>query len=299
MDIKHGLLAEEINKHVQACLLSRTRHEIVEIWAKFRVFLKKSGYKDRSVKTIIAKIRKQIKNNLQPDLYKAHVRRLQWVNEIIVNDAKTLEKVKKSDLKNFKKRRNSSDNVVNDFKGMLAQASKMINSYSYSDITLGLALLTGRRTIELLKTGTFKYVDKDHVKFSGQAKKREKVSKAYTIPVLNGQAKEVCKALELLRKVRDFSQTENEEVHNIVSSNLNKAVRKNFENYSPKLLHVHDLRKIYASYCLEKVRGNDKYIKEMNRRYFLGLILGHYNEEEGNTNSISNGERYEDFIIHE
>ncbi|WP_343794977.1 protelomerase family protein, partial [Sphingomonas trueperi] len=56
----------------------------------------------------------------------------------------------------------------------------------YSHLALGLALATGRRSIEVLKTGRVKKVGRYQVEFSGQAKKRGGVdySQAYHIYTL-------------------------------------------------------------------------------------------------------------------
>ena len=75
-------------------------------------------------------------------------------------------------------------------------------------IAVALILTTGRRNIEILKTGSFKYVSKNVVLFEGQAKKKNGiVAKPYEIPIMYSDARKVVAALKRLRSHATIKKT--------------------------------------------------------------------------------------------
>lgn len=149
-------------------------------------------------------------------------------------------------------------------------AVEYISTYDYKKITIGLAILTGRRTSEILKTASFKVIDNAHIQFTGQLKQNN--SKAYTIPVLCDSGK-IVEALDNLRIIKAYDTIKS--VNSKESSLLNQMVKKNLKVWHVGL-KMHDLRRFYAYVCYHYKFYNES--KQGNRQTFDGYtmeILGH------------------------
>lgn len=148
-------------------------------------------------------------------------------------------------------------------------------SATWQKLTLGILIATGRRTIEILKTGDF-YLDKTHdnngyiCMFSGQAKEGLFPVGRYEIPLL-APFNFVKEALDILRQklpsnISDISNTEvNETYAKSLSKNLSSVTKDS-------RLKPHDLRAIYAISCYNLLKGN-----KMSMIGFISRILGHAN----------------------
>lgn len=153
---------------------------------------------------------------------------------------------------------------------IIEMAVNFISSYDYKKISIGLAVLTGRRMAEILYTGKFDIVDNSHVFFTGQLKQND--NQGYEIPVLC-DANLIIKALSNLRVLRSYKSIKN--VNEKESGYLNKEVKKHFDKYS-KGLSMHDLRRFYAYVCYHYNFHSEA--KAENRQTFDGYtkqILGH------------------------
>lgn len=153
---------------------------------------------------------------------------------------------------------------------IIEMAVDFISSYDYKKISIGLAVLTGRRMAEILYTGEFDAVDSNHVFFTGQLKQND--NQGYEIPVLC-DANLIVKALSNLRVLRSYKSIKN--VNEKESGYLNKEVKKHFDKYS-KGLSMHDLRRFYAYVCYHYNFHLEA--KAENRQTFDGYtkqILGH------------------------
>lgn len=153
---------------------------------------------------------------------------------------------------------------------LIKLAYNFIQSYDYIKITIGLAILTGRRTSEILKTANFEFIDSSHVFFTGQIKQNDNLG--YKIPVLF-DAKIIIESLEKLRIMKSYNSIE--EVNFREASVLNKSVKQLLKKWS-KTLKMHDLRRVYAFVCYHYVFNKEA--KENGRQTFDGYtmeILGH------------------------
>lgn len=146
----------------------------------------------------------------------------------------------------------------------------------YSHLTLGLALATGRREIEVLKLGRFKKAGEFELEFSGQAKKREGVdySESYRIYTLVAAdlVLEAFAALRALPEVEELQHLDNIAVNNRVHSNLNQLAKRTLGD--PARVFK-DSRKIWARAVFELHFNRDERWKKVNETVFWREMLGH------------------------
>lgn len=189
----------------------------------------------------------------------------------------------------------------------VAQLKLPINIYckkpQIAPWTLALCLLTGRRTIEVLKTGTFSEPQRGHsllepagmssVLFSGQAKTKDSENARtapYRIPVLTPRPELIIERVAELRAHLDLEGMTNAQISQKFQSTLNAQafrifnylnsteLREEFARQYPKSkLHNEDekvtpkmLRAAYAATCWK--RRSDPLIQI---EPFLAEILGH------------------------
>jgi hypothetical protein len=110
---------------------------------------------------------------------------------------------KEDDKSSLKKKLNKSIKVNPDWVKGIVNDILNNNSPSERDLAIAIALATGRRTTEVMKTAKFKAVDNQTLLFSGQLKTKNRkifeVLDSYEIPCLVN-AKLIVKALSRLRK---------------------------------------------------------------------------------------------------
>ncbi len=161
------------------------------------------------------------------------------------------------------------------------------HSVSYGKLLVSLALATGRRSIELLHTGSFKAIagKQDQLMFEGQAKRRKGIkSKAYLIYVVGCTPDEVLNGVERLRSHKDVAKTlkeastlpkieQNAFIKRRTQSNKSEAVKRSFNN-NPKRTFK-DCRAIYSRYCVDKKKPSN-----MDSIIFLKDLLGHAGIQE-------------------
>ncbi|NPZ19539.1 hypothetical protein DZ956_022450 [Pseudomonas aeruginosa] len=146
----------------------------------------------------------------------------------------------------------------------------------FSHLTLGIALATGRREIEVLKLGRFKKAGEFELEFSGQAKRREGVdySDSYRIYTLVSADLVLAsiKALRELPEVQDLQHMDNVAVNNRVHSNLNQLTKRVFRDNRRVFK---DSRKIWARAVFELHYTRDPKWKKVNETVFWQSMLGH------------------------
>lgn len=146
----------------------------------------------------------------------------------------------------------------------------------FSHLTLGIALATGRREIEVLKLGRFKKAGDFELEFSGQAKRREGVdySDSYRIYTLVSADLVLAsiKALRDLPEVQELQGMDNVAVNNRVHSNLNQLTKRVFND--PRRVFK-DSRKIWARAVFELHYARDPKWKKVNETVFWQAMLGH------------------------
>jgi hypothetical protein len=120
--------------------------------------------------------------------------------------------------------------LITDNDEIIKIAINLLYSERFQELAIGLLLLTGRRTIEILKTANFSYVDENKVLFTGQAKSRESNTGGYEIYTLCN-ANFICESLVRLRHLKDFSNHENRKVESSTSGPLGQTTRKKFNGF--------------------------------------------------------------------
>jgi Telomere resolvase len=143
------------------------------------------------------------------------------------------------------------------------------------DLAVAIGLITGRRMIEIFKTGTFTAVGEDcRMRFGGQVKKSDYAeATSYDIPVL-APPELVKKAVARLRSLKDCSELTKREGNLKWSNSCNTAARRLLGEGR----HFHDLRALYAV-----IAFNAALPHRFSLNAFIAKVLGH----EHLSNSIS------------
>ena len=193
--------------------------------------------------------------------------------------------------------------LIEDPDAIVRRATTLLNSYQWSEIAAGLAVLTGRRCTEVIKTAQFEYKTPYSVIFTGALKRGdEPVECVFEIPTLV-QAELVIGAIANLRsqlgaEIHDLSKRQ-------VSSRYSRAVAKKCDRYFDELvppredkdnLYTHLFRAVYATiasywYCPPTVPEIE----------FRAAIQGHYQiideRDPKLRRSIAAGRNYFDYRI--
>jgi integrase len=147
-------------------------------------------------------------------------------------------------------------------KRLLAAALGLLDSVKPLECALGLLLLTGRRTAEILHSAKL-YPKGEMMLFEGLLKQKDsEPAEALTIPIL-AASKPVLGALAFVRnKIKVDSPAE---ANNRYAKQISLLCAKHFgANYTP-----HDLRKIYAALAHSRFGNGQSF------RTYASAILGH------------------------
>jgi hypothetical protein len=198
---------------------------------------------------------------------------------------------------------NRTTQLISNPDAIVETAIKLIKSYDWSEIAAGLAVLTGRRSTEVIKTAQFEYKSEYSVLFSGSLKRRgEPVECVFEIPTLC-KARLVIGAIANLRnflgsKIQDLSL---QQISGQYSRSVSKKCDQHFEMLVPNRtgkdnLYTHLFRAVYATiasywYCPPTVPENE----------YRAAIQGHYQIlDEKNPElrrSLEAGRHYHDYKI--
>ncbi len=175
---------------------------------------------------------------------------------------------------NFEERL-SHQQLIDHPETVLERAEALLHSMRWDDLVTGLALCTGRRLAELLKSGRFFPKSLHTVLFDGQLKRRDLDLLPYEIPVL-ADAEQVLAAWRRLRALQDCSELSIEEVEARFSRPANQNANRCFSGLIPERegkndLCTHAFRGVYARlavwlYCPVRVKD----------LIYANTILGHY-----------------------
>ena len=183
---------------------------------------------------------------------------------------------------------------------VVTRATQLLQSREWSEIAAGLAVLTGRRSTEVLKTAVFERKTEFSVTFTGALKRKgEETIFSFEIPTLC-QAEYVVSAWEKLRKILPTGELTNAQV-NIYSDAVASACDKHFADLvqpteGREKLYTHLFRKIYATiatyfYCPANVDDAE----------FRAEIQGHFSGHEHLTlaerRSIASDRHYRSYVI--
>jgi telomere resolvase len=132
------------------------------------------------------------------------------------------------------------------------QGLLLVQSNEWAELIVGLALVTGRRFWELVKTGSFVEKSAYSVWFTGQVKGRGREDEAFEIPTLV-RAFLVVEAIKRVRRLIDGAELEDEysPAYQRYNQAVNKVVVQSFTDLIPvrvtrERLTVHVLRAVYA-----------------------------------------------------
>lgn len=147
----------------------------------------------------------------------------------------------------------------------------LLNAKSIYKQSIALALCSGRRPIELYKTGNFEAVDAHTVRFTGQAKnKGTGVRDNYIIPILFTTAAAFLKAFNEFRAktvAAGYPDLTSVQVNNRLGSELSAITRDVLENNE---LSFYACRAIYTRRAVDTLKG-----AAVDTQIYIADILGH------------------------
>jgi hypothetical protein len=174
-----------------------------------------------------------------------------------------------SDIKRREPRYFYSDDVIK-------KSITLLDHVSYTGLSLGLMLLTGRRMSEILYNGGFDYIADDRVMFSGQLKTRESpTAKTYpfSIPVLC-DANKIIEAFKRLRAMPQIAGIKSVRACNRKAGMIGDMCKNHYTDLIKDCVSK-DLRAAYAQICLVYKRNEARTDYEP---YFAD-ILGHATDD--------------------
>jgi hypothetical protein len=187
---------------------------------------------------------------------------------------------------------------LTDIDALLAQGVSLLESPAYSCLTLGVALLTGRRPYEVLVTASFTRVPETSyaLVFAGQAKTRERGAIApYRIPIL-AHADLILDACTRLRHTFDGSPYRPDATwtnHLRTSAALQQRVGKTLKEACTRYFHAYipdvspyDLRRVYVVIAHHRFA-----LPKQDLNAYIPTILGHGDTDTTTANS------YKDFYL--
>ncbi|NET48942.1 MAG: hypothetical protein F6K09_09495 [Merismopedia sp. SIO2A8] len=255
-------------------LSNKPKHEAIAFDAAkaVRVAWKQKGMTLLSQqKNLMIQFRNRLKDDLPPGHVGLRALNLSTQEWTRANQATTQRMVDRNQQQLF-----LSPQEVN---AIVTRATQTLLSQNWRELAVALAILTGRRMSEVIKTATFKRVSQYSVMFAGAVKRGGEVdSLCYEIPTL-------ClaeDAIHALQKIRDSMPTENLSVAqcNRFSKVLNDACGAFADLFPTPMgrdrLNFHSLRGGYAAiatffYC-------PQYVAEAE---FRAHIMGHFEKDDG------------------
>jgi hypothetical protein len=132
------------------------------------------------------------------------------------------------------------------------QAARLLDSRTWSEVAAGLAVVTGRRVSEILKTAEFSHKSNYSVMFTGAVKRRdESVPLSFEIPTLV-TANTVIDAISKLRSWLDTSNMTNRQINERYEQAVAQVCDRSFRDKVPLRsgkdnLYTHLFRAVYAT----------------------------------------------------
>ena len=174
-----------------------------------------------------------------------------------------------SDLKRREPRYFYSEDVVK-------KSIVLLDHTSYTGISLGIMLLTGRRMSEVLYNGNFEYIADDKVLFSGQLKTRESpTAKTYPFPIpVLCDANKIIEAFKRFRAMPAITSIKSVRACNSKAGTIGDMCKNHYKDLIKDCVSK-DLRAAYAQICLVYKRNENRTDYEP---YFAD-ILGHATDD--------------------
>lgn len=167
-----------------------------------------------------------------------------------------------------------------------------LSVWKWEALATGIALATGRRSIEVLIQGEFEQTGKYSISFSGQAKERTGIDHTNKFEIYSLiDADKVISAIEVLRNypnikamIKELNEGRhyqfNELVHNRTATHLNNFMREmmsgaNIDTGIGRNWVFKDTRAIYAAICFKLFFDTDDRWKNVDQDMFFQTLLGH------------------------
>ncbi|GHO64444.1 hypothetical protein KSC_033360 [Ktedonobacter sp. SOSP1-52] len=141
--------------------------------------------------------------------------------------------------------------LLKDPDALVERALSLLFSPEWADLVVGIAVCTGRRLAEILKTGEFGVKEPYTVWFEGQVKGRGREPERYEIPTLV-RAFLVVETVQRLRSLVDCTGLEIEQVSQKYGKAVNEAVERRYGDLEELVratrekVSVHNFRGMYA-----------------------------------------------------
>lgn len=164
---------------------------------------------------------------------------------------------------------------------------QLLNGRSYLDRILGICALTGRRTYEVGCTATFETTGPNRVRFSGQAKTRDREGvETYEIPTL-GDAETIVRTLTTIRDDKpDLVGLSSSRFHNRAAKDLHRRSDAFSEVFSDRTAKPKDLRPAWAEIAWLLIDE-----RRTGKALFLSRVLGHGDQD------LTTAQSYDDFVV--
>jgi hypothetical protein len=157
---------------------------------------------------------------------------------------------------------------------VVERAAELLKSKHWYDLAVGLAVATGRRLTEVLKTGSYQQKTIYTMTFKGQLKRKDKELKLFEIPTLV-EGDLVFSAWERLRKSLDCSILAKEQISSKYGPIVVDAAQRHFAELIPARLdgdlYTHLFRAVYgriACHYYARPQTSDL--------LYMATIYGHY-----------------------
>jgi hypothetical protein len=190
--------------------------------------------------------------------------------------------------------------LLDDPDAIVARGADLLRSPRWEDIAVGLAVTTGRRLTEILKTAHFYPMSAYTVLFEGQLKQKAELLAPYEIPTLV-EADQVIEAAARLRTLLSCRDLENTEVERRYGPTVRATTHRHFQHLiriraNDVSVYTHACRAVYgriATYYFAP--------PTVNALVYLATIQGHYwllraDSEEQRRNYLSTL-HYDDYKI--
>jgi len=193
------------------------------------------------------------------------------LNYLKLSRTSHLKFTKESKEKSNKKHKKPVEFKVRQIIATSARILEHRKSCDWFTLVAAIIAATGRRPIEVIKTGSFtKSTLENHIKFYGQAKIRNREDSPRDIPIIGTAPEVVIDAIKIIRSEWDFSESSNDYVNNMVAKRLNLAVRREFVN---EHLDCKTLRSIYG--IVAESDFYDRFGKDYSKPAYIAHVLGH------------------------
>src|SRR6266700_192468 len=184
---------------------------------------------------------------------------------------------------------------------IVARAEKLLSSNRWEDLVTGLAITTGRRLTEILKTARFFPKSLYSVTFDGQLKVRQDLDlKPYEIPLLC-PAEVVIQAWRRLRSLEDCTGLDKDQVAQKYSRPANENVNYHFTGLIPQKttrdkLTTHGMRGVYARIAVSWFcPATPVLVSDLS---YVNAILGHWQATtERQMRDFATTEHYCDYVM--